>query len=510
MKNSLKQIFNLLLITAVIFTVSSCGDDDDPQLAAPSVTGPSSATEVQVGTAVTVTFSSSIQAGFASASVTAVNGSATIASQPAADATSGDFEVEFTAGTTAGAGSVTLRITDAAGNSGNETAVMTVLPEVNVITITESISSDVTWETGKTYILADRIYVNDGATLTIEPGVVVKGQVGSGANATVLVVARGAKLDAQGTADSPIIFTSIADEIEPGQIASPNLLPTDSGLWGGVIVLGRAPISADADAVQIEGIPPSDTRGLYGGSDAADNSGIIKYISIRHGGTNIGEGNEINGLTLGGVGTGTVVENVEVIGNVDDGIEIFGGSVNVENVLIWNSGDDSFDFDQAWTGTINNIVGILGPDSDHAFELDGPEGSASGTYTITNGSIKGSLSASGGEYADFRDNLTVNMSNIYFFNFKENSDFELDDTGSSTNYINGDTKIENLEFNVSHLSAGNRTIADIFKDTSGQDAFTVKPLPSSIAIVTTPTVGATISDFSNWTWADVAGELDDF
>lgn len=418
MKNSLKQIFNLLMIAAVIFTVSSCGDDD-PQPVVPPVE-----------------------------------------------------ETEFV--------------------------------------ISESISTNTTWETGKTYILADRIFVNDGVTLTIEPGVVVKGQVGSGANATVLVVARGGKLDARGTADSPIIFTSIADELEPGQVSSPNLTSDDSGLWGGLIILGRAPISADADAVQIEGIPPSDTRGLYGGTDAADNSGIIQYVSVRHGGANIGEGNEINGITLGGVGTGTVFENIEIVANSDDGLEIFGGTIDeIKNVLVWSADDDSFDFDQAWTGDISNIIAVLGPESDHAFELDGPEGSATGTYTISNGTMKGNLDASGGEYADLRDGVTLNMSNIYFFNFKENSDFELDNAGVSDNWANGDIVLSNLEFNVSHLSAGNRTLDAIFKDDGGRDAEFNTAAASFASIVTTPTVGANAADFA-WTWASAAGGLDDF
>ena len=149
------------------------------------------------------------------------------------------------------------------------------------------------------------------------------------------MIARGGKLFANGTADAPIIFTSVADEIMPGQKVSPNLDPNLDGLWGGLIILGNAPISAASDVVQIEGIPPSDANGLYGGSDATDNSGAITYISIRHGGANIGEGNEINGLTLGGVGNGTTISNVEVVGNQDDGIEFFGGTVNVSNALVW-------------------------------------------------------------------------------------------------------------------------------------------------------------------------------
>lgn len=110
-----------------------------------------------------------------------------------------------------------------------------------------------------------------------------------------------------------------------------------------MIVLGYAPISADALTAQIEGIPPSDPNGLYGGDQPFDNSGVIKYVSIRHGGTNIGEGNEINGLTLGGVGSNTIIENIEIVANQDDGIEWFGGTVNVTNVVLWNVGDDAVD-----------------------------------------------------------------------------------------------------------------------------------------------------------------------
>jgi hypothetical protein len=378
------------------------------------------------------------------------------------------------------------------------------------IIVSDNISEDVTWNSETIYQLGGRIFVLDGATLTIEAGTIIKGEAGTGTNATALVVARGGKLMAEGTAQAPIIFTTVADEIEPGQIASPNLDPDIDGLWGGVIVLGRAKISTPDGVAQIEGIPPSDTNGLYGGDDNADNSGVLKYISIRHGGANIGEGNEINGLTLGGVGTGTVIENIEIIANQDDGIEPFGGSVNVTNLLVWNSYDDSFDCDQDYTGTIDNFIGILGIDSDHALELDGPEGSLDeGGYTLINGSIKGALNASGGEYADLRDGVAVRLENIYFFNFKSNSDFELDDAGSVENYNTGRTVLSNLQFNTSHLDEGNRTIADIFNDTTGSGAFD-NITDEEASIVTTPTTGADKSAFAGWTWADINGELADF
>src|SRR5690606_29456510 len=164
-----------------------------------------------------------------------------------------------------------------------------------------------------------------------------------------LLIERGAKIMAEGTAAQPIIFTTVADEIQPGQIASPNLEPTLEGLWGGLMIMGKArgSFAGDVAEIQIEGIPASDTNGLYGGNDDADSSGVLKYVSIRHGGANIGEGNEINGLTLGGVGSGTVIENVIVVANEDDGIEWVVGTVSVNNAVLWMTGDDAVVTDKA-------------------------------------------------------------------------------------------------------------------------------------------------------------------
>ena len=167
------------------------------------------------------------------------------------------------------------------------------IPTQNKV-ITSNIKTNTTWYSDTIYQLAGRIAVEDGATLTIEPGTIIKGEAGTGANATALLIARGGKLIAEGTAALPIIFTSVADEIsqadiEAGNFASPNLDPTINGLWGGLIILGNAPISAsntagDVSSVQIEGIPTSDQNGLYGGTNTHDNSGILSHISIRHGG----------------------------------------------------------------------------------------------------------------------------------------------------------------------------------------------------------------------------------
>jgi hypothetical protein len=286
--------------------------------------------------------------------------------------------------------------------------------------IKTNITENTTWYADTVYQLGGRIAVVDGVTLTIEPGTIIKGEAGTGANATALLIARGGKLMAEGTASMPIIFTSVADEIIPadilaGNFASPNLDPTVNGLWGGVIILGRAPISAsntngDVDEVQIEGIPTSDPNGLYGGINTHDNSGTLSYISIRHGGANIGSGNEINGLTLGGVGMMTSINNIEVVANQDDGIEFFGGTVNVAYVVVWNAGDDAIDTDQSWAGNLSEFV-IITP-SNHMFELDGPEGSYQAGHTIQNGDIY--VGSTGGDLINVDDNSIVGLSNLYF------------------------------------------------------------------------------------------------
>ena len=241
-----------------------------------------------------------------------------------------------------------------------------------------TLTNDVIWQ------LQGRTSVTYGTTLTIQLGTVIKGDAGTGANASALIIARGAKIMAQGTAEQPIIFTSIADDIQPGQRHGSTLSSTINGLWGGVIVLGNAPISAANDTWQIEGIPASDANGLYGGTVVTDDSGVLSYVSIRHGGANIGEGNEINGLTLGGVGSGTIINNIEIVANQDDGIEFFGGTVNVSNLLLWNIGDDCVDIDQAYSGTVDNVLVVPGDIADHALEIDGGEGSWNDSFTLTN------------------------------------------------------------------------------------------------------------------------------
>jgi hypothetical protein len=354
--------------------------------------------------------------------------------------------------------------------------------------ITNNITENTTWTKDKVYVLGGRITVVNGVTLTIEAGTVIKGQAGTGANATALLIARGGKLIAEGTATAPIIFTSVADEITPedvaaGNFASPNLDPDINGLWGGLLVLGKAPISAsnesgDVIEIQIEGIPTSDPNGLYGGNDAADNSGVLKYISIRHGGANIGAGNEINGLTLGGVGNGTVIENIEIVANQDDGVEFFGGTVNMKNLISWNVGDDAVDTDQSWSGTLDNFL-IITP-TGHCFELDGPEGAYEAGHTIQNGTIIASNDDRTSEdLINVDNNSIVALKNLYFTGIKE---------GQKINRVTAaGVTFEGIEFDVDPANLGAYVNGDV---------------PAGVTAGGSPK--ANTSGFG-WTWAASAG-----
>ncbi|WP_178987209.1 hypothetical protein [Winogradskyella schleiferi] len=374
-----------------------------------------------------------------------------------------------------------------------------------IVAVTGFISEGTIWTPDNIYQLNQKVVVPDGVTLTINPGTIIKGSAGTGSLASALIIAKGGTLNAQGTAEQPIIFTSTSDDITCGQNAGTNLDEDDRGLWGGLIVLGNAPcsFSGDIETAQIEGIPADDTFGQYGGTEPEDSSGVLRYISIRHGGALIGEGNEINGLTLGGVGNGTLIDNIEVVANVDDGVEFFGGTVNATNLLVWGQGDDALDIDQAYSGTIDNAVVILGDVSDHAFEIDGPEGTGSGAFTLINATIIGNTVTANGEYADYRSNAQGNTSNIYAYGFKDSADVELDNDGVATNYNNGLLTFGTWQI---VLPTGVTNVTDIFANKA--ETVTVTDFGSTATAVTqgSQTVGATTSNLS-WTYANTAAGL---
>ncbi len=382
--------------------------------------------------------------------------------------------------------------------------------EATEVTVSGILDGNTTWTNNNIYILDGKVVVDNNATLNIEAGTVIKGEEGFETQASALIIDRGATLNANGTADAPIIFTSVEDDIQPGELVSPNLTVDDRGLWGGVIVLGSAPCSFEGDVTEelIEGIPPGSGFGLYGGNDPSDSSGSIQYISIRHGGANIGEGNEINGFTTGGVGSGTFIDNIEVIANLDDGVEFFGGTQDASNLVVWGVGDDALDLDQAYSGTITNVAIVQTNVSDHGLEIDGPEGSSNGEYTLNNVTIFSDDSASNAnsgnrEYAQFRSNAMGSNNNILLVGGTDGTDFTLQDNADvTTNYNNGILSFSNIEVVLPASASG---LADVFVDSSGQTTFTADAnnFASVVNSADDATTGSDLSAFA-WSWISEA------
>lgn len=214
--------------------------------------------------------------------------------------------------------------------------------ESNVIT--GIISSSKFYAKG-TWILKGYVYVTEGATVTFEKGCVVKSDI---AEKGALIIERGAKLIAQGTVNEPIVFTS-------GQPVG-SRAPGD---WGGIVLLGNAPTNRPLDpAPTIEG----GIGRQYGGTDPLDESGILRYVRIEFAGIAAEPGSEINGLTCGGVGSGTILENIQVSFGNDDAYEFFGGTVNAKNLIAFATADDDFDFDFGFSGKIQYAVSCRKPD----------------------------------------------------------------------------------------------------------------------------------------------------
>ncbi|MBD3385769.1 T9SS C-terminal target domain-containing protein, partial [candidate division KSB1 bacterium] len=254
-----------------------------------------------------------------------------------------------------------------------------------VVVVSDDVTQSTTWTSDNEYHLDGLIFVDNGAVLTIQPGTVIKGlestNISTGDGASALIVRRGAKIMADGKSDAPIIFTSEYDDVSDPT----DLLPSDRGLWGGLILLGKASTNQPTQDNQIEGIPATENA-LFGGNDDNDNSGVLRYVSIRHGGFSISgvPGDEINGLTMGAVGRGTTIEFIEVFANFDDGYEWFGGTVNSKNLIAAFCGDDSYDYDQGFRGKGQFWFSVQGTDeAGRGGEHDGGDDLETGTPYAT-------------------------------------------------------------------------------------------------------------------------------
>ncbi len=215
-----------------------------------------------------------------------------------------------------------------------------------IVNLAGNITTNMTLTSDKSYLLQDIVRVMSGATLTIEPGTIIYGEnVTEGS----LIIEPGAKIMAEGTVTEPIVFTS--EFSKPGSSQ-----PPERGDWGGVILLGNAPVNIVGGQGHIEG--PGD---LFGGNDPHDNSGVLKYVRIEYAGVAYSPNNEINALTFGGVGDGTTIDYVEAAYSNDDSYEWFGGTVNVKHLIAYRGIDDDFDTDNGFQGKLQFLLGVRDP-----------------------------------------------------------------------------------------------------------------------------------------------------
>ncbi len=266
-----------------------------------------------------------------------------------------------------------------------------------VLIIDSDITANATWTNNNIYVLQGGcLYVEDGVTLTIQPGTVVRGE------AAALIIKRGAKIIADGTATQPIVFTSN----KPAGQRAP-------GDWGGIVLLGNAPINVPGGEATVEG---GCSEALYGGTDAADNSGILRYVRIEFAGVPFQPNNELNSLTMGGVGSGTIIEHVQTSFGGDDAYEWFGGTVNGKWLVAYATIDDIFDVDFGYQGKNQWLLGVSDPQladvsGSNGFETDNDaQGTTNGPKTdgdFSNVTILGPIGQPGTPNSNYRRALHI-------------------------------------------------------------------------------------------------------
>ncbi|WPQ63730.1 hypothetical protein SIO70_02510 [Chitinophaga sancti] len=330
------------------------------------------------------------------------------------------------------------------------------------VTLSGDIKANQTLSADKKYMLKGFVYVMSGATLTIEPGTII---VGDKASKGTLVVTRGGKINATGTAAKPIIFTS-AQEVGARQ----------DGDWGGIILLGKAPINATGGEAKIEGGLTATNGGdektyiYYGGTDAADNSGVLKYVRIEFAGVAYSPDNEINGLTMGGVGSGTTISYVQVYRSGDDSFEWFGGTVNCDHLVATYTWDDDFDTDNGFSGRVQfglaqRFRTIADQSGSNGFESDNDATGSSNTpqtkavfsnMTIVGPGSTGSINANYQHGVQIRRNSSMSLYNSLIIGFPYG--FYLDDSKVVSHKTSANASEGTLVFSH-NIIAGSTTAA---------------------------------------------------
>lgn len=279
----------------------------------------------------------------------------------------------------------------------------------------------------KTYTMTGSVIVNNGAELIIPAGTKI---MCTGGTSTYIAVAQGGKIFSNGTAANPVIFSSTTAK---------------KADWGGIVICGRAPINAGASAT-------SEVASLtYGGTVADDSSGSITYTQIRYAGARFSDTKEYNGLSLFGVGSGTKIDGVSVIDGADDGIEFFGGTVNVSNIVSVNNDDDAFDWTEGWTGTATNIFAKRTSPSVGNRGIEGDNNSKNRSATpLSNPTIKNATfigyttsDTEGAGTNIFREGTSATLDNIVFSGWLNAITIQHDE---SLALLNGKNKFTNIRF----------------------------------------------------------------
>ncbi len=296
-----------------------------------------------------------------------------------------------------------IALTGCGGGGGGETPSSTpTTPTTPIVptstTLSGEISTNTTLTADKIWTLNGLVTVNNGATLTIEPGTTVLGAAGTGANTAVLVIDKGAKINAAGTAAKPIIFKSATAH---------NGGANTWGQWGGLTLIGNA---GNSQVGAYEAIP-SFTPGT---SNLADNSGVLTYVKVYNSGITMEENKEINGISFIGVGSGTTVDNITVEKSDDDCIELWGGTVNLSNITLAECTDDHFDIDDGFSGTVTNLT-ITQTTGNAAMEMSGTTAATFDglNITVNNSAKEGGIFFKGNGIGGHFKNATVtyNVSN---------------------------------------------------------------------------------------------------
>ena len=337
----------MLAIALVMVTFASCDDDEDPTFADPTVVVTPATASGLPGAIISLGIAATADAGLASIAVNGTNIQTFTTEKTAA------ITYDYTIDASAAVGStipLEFVVTDQQNQPKTVSSTVNITvgdPGKSIVTVQGAITASANWTKDKYYLIKGNVYVQAPAELTIEAGTIIYGdKVSKGA----LVINRGAKIHAVGTAAAPIVFTSSAP-----------INYRNYGDWGGVVILGKA-VNNQSASQSIEGITGSaGDDGKYGGADDADNSGELQYARIEFAGIALSTDNELNGLTMGSVGSGTKIDHIQVSYSGDDSYEWFGGKVSSQYLIAYKGWDDDFDTDFGFTGNVQYAVSHRDP-----------------------------------------------------------------------------------------------------------------------------------------------------